>query len=388
MRKMVPVLLLFALLLGHADERTLNARELSMWVTTQEHADVYQELAEMWNTAHQDNPIRLSVCVYSSQRIAGKLDRVSSIGTSFSDDTVPDLMEIDYASLPQFVFPQTTELYPLKNMLDKNAADAADIPGAGLYSCNEICFALPYQNQQLVLCYRLELAQEIRNFQTRASSFEGLARMGKQYAAHHTQPLVMVDYLGSETFLALFAQSMQGAQDSRQAYDAVLRWMQQAEQSGATGPLTSGDAYSASFQTLMQQGAVSCVVTTQENLRRLADADPEIGQQYGVLPLPSFQTQSCAVYAPAVAAAVSMGTDNVILARNFLEFCRFSGAAAAYPAFSLLSPGQSIRETLGGLYQLSGDFDASPAPELTASVLEAYLSEYSDAVLRLDVENE
>ena len=384
MRKMVPVLLLLAMLFGSADDRTPSARELTMWVTTQQNAEIYQELAEKWNAAHQDNPIRLSVSVYTSQRIAGKLDRVSSIGTSFSGNTFPDLMEISYAALPDFVFPQTTELYPLKHMLDKNGESAADIPGACLYSSNEICFALPYQNQQLVLCYRLELEQQIKRFQTQASSFEGLAKMGRQYASQHAQPLLMVDYLGSETFLALFVQAMQGTDDSRQAYDAAVRWLRQAEQSGAVGYLSSGDAYSASFQTMLQEGSVNCVVTTQDNLRRLAQADASIGRQYGVLPLPSFQAQRCTVYAPTVAAAVSMGTENVILARNFLEFCRFSGVAEAYPTFALCKSGQSVEENLSALYPVSGKYDAPQAKPWTGADLKNYLTEYSDDVLRLD----
>lgn len=380
-------LLLAALVLalsGCAAPAAAPATELSVWVTSEENARIYGELAEKWNEAYPDKRIDLETQVYSSQRIAAKLSRGVSVGTSFSGEDLPDLVEIDYATFPRYVFQQTTDLYPLKNILSQNTEDPTAIPGISLYSSNDICFGLPYHGQELVLCYRLDLEKQ-PGFRKRAASFESLAAMGADYYARTGESLLWVDYLGSETFLALFTQALQASGDPQQACQAAEDYLRQTEESGASGYLPSGDAYAEAFPDLMARGAVTCLVTTRENLCRLAQEDSAIGQLYGVLPLPSFSGERCTVTAPTVAACVLMSGEHVVLARDFLAFCRFSDAAADHPAFDLTASASGAEEALGRYYKITGDFTApAPAISFTAAQIQEYLTNYSRNVLGIE----
>lgn len=387
MRRCFALLLavVFLLLLGCRREEPTPATELTVWVTTEENGAVYGSLAEAWNAAYPNKQIDLNVQVYSSQRIAAKLSRGASVGTSFSGDDLPDLVEIDYATFPQYVFQQTTDLYPLKNMLEQNVEDPSSISGVTLYSSNDICFGLPYHEQQLVLCYRLDLEEKLSGFRWQAGSFEGLMALGEAYFGLTGEPILWVDYLGSETFLALFTQALQSCGDFREAYDLTLAYLKQMESSGETGYLSSGDAYAEGFPDRLARGEITCLVTTQANLKRLARENAAIGELYGVLPLPSFCGARCTVTAPSVAVSILMSGKHVVLARDFLQFCRFSDAAGAYAMFDLRGTGGDIVDNLSQHYRVSGNFSA-PAPEVsfTASQIEEYLTAYSRDVLGIE----
>lgn len=378
---------LVLVLSGCDGQGTGGTSELDIWVTSEENAQTYQELAEKWNEENPQKQIQLNVEVYSSQRIAGKLSRAASVGTSFSSDDVPDLVEIDYATFPQYVFQQTTDLYPLKNMLEKHVQQADSISGVTLYSSKGICFALPYHNQELLFCYRLDLAQMLPEFQERAESFEGILELGKEYAGMTGEPLLWVDYLGSETFMAVFAQAIQEAGSAQKAYDATVELLKQMADAGASGYLPSGDAYADTFQELMSQGELPCIITTQANLYRAAQSDEGICAQYGVLPLPSFRGIRSTVSAPTVGIAVPMSSEYVILARDFLEYCRFSEAAQGDPVFDLCQTGQGqdIAANLSEYYMVSGNFSAPAADDsLAAAEMEGYLADYSHDVLGIE----
>lgn len=382
MKKLLVCFAAAALLLcGCGKETSPAPAVLDLWVTSQGHAETYQALAQAWNSENSDNPIQLNTSVYSSQSISSKFSRGFSVSTSFSGDSIPDLVELDYATFPEYVFQQTADLYPLKNMMTKHNGEAA---GLTLYSKNGICFALPYHGQQLVLCYRLDLEKELPGFCRNASSFEGLLEMGQSYVESGNGPLLYVDYLGSETFLALYVQALETLADPDEAYNAAIAYLEEAQNSGICGYLESGNAYADSFPELLSQQKITCLVTTQANLLRLAQDNPQIADSYGVLALPSFREVSCRVDAPAVAVAIHMSGGDSILSRDFLEYCRFSEVARAYPLF-YLGEEANVLPALSDIFRTSGKFDQPEGTQtFTASEVEPYLSRYSQQVLSFE----
>lgn len=376
MKKTVLWILLVLLLCGCSAQPDAQASDLDIWVTSREHGEIYEALAEQWNRDHPQEPIRLEVSVYSAQSIASKFSWGSSVSAGYSDSGIPDLVELDYAAFPEFVFQQTADLYPLQNLLNKHGGTVA---GEEIYSKNGICFALPYHDQQLVLCYRLDLEETYPEFRRSTASFESLKELAQVYAAEQGEALLWVDYLGSEVFLALYAQALEA--QSEDAYGLVLEFLQEAQRTGAFDILPSGDAYSDSFLALLTQGAVPCFVTTQARLRSLARQDPAIPELYGVTGLPSFAGSRCRVDAPTVAVAVHMSGSDPVLSRNFLEYCRFSEAARAYPEFYIGEDGPE-QENLSAVYRVSGSLNRLPGDSaLTALELSGYLAEYSREVL-------
>lgn len=372
------ILGLLLLLSGCAKAEAPGQTSLDLWVTSRSRGEIYEALAEAWNAEHPEEPIQLNISVYSSQSIAGKFSRGYSVSTSYSGSSIPDLVELDYTAFPEFVFQQTADIYPLQNLLQKHESD---VPGAKLYSKNGICFALPYRGQELLLCYRLDLEQTLGNFRRKAASFEGLLELGSAYAEAAGEPLLWVDYLGSEVFLALFCQAMEQTEDAEEAYDRAVSLLTRAHGEGAWGMLPSGDAYSDNFRQLLTQKQIPCFVTTRANLQQLAEEEETIPQNYGVLALPSFGGQGCRVDAPTVAVAVHMSGGDTVSARNFLEYCRFSEAARAWPEFYLGPDAPELPE-LSERYQVNGtEKPAGTGETLTALELEAYLSSYSRQVL-------
>jgi len=379
MKKALALICAAVLLLGGCSRQTgTTAASLDLWVTSRERAEVYQALAESWNKENPQEPIQLNISVYSSQSIASKFSWGFSVSAGYSDSGIPDLVELDYAAFPEFVFQQTADLYPLQNMLDKNRGT---VEGLSMYSKNDICFALPYRGQRLVLCYRLDLEESFPDFRRKAASFEGLMELGIQYAETAGEGLLWVDYLGSETFLALYAQALEGREEPEEAYEQVVTFLKEAQKAEAWGVLPSGDAYSDSLPGLLKEGKVPCFVTTQENLASLARQEETIARLYGVMGLPSFDGTGCRVDAPTVAVAVHMSGGDPVLSRNFLEYCRFSEAARAYPAFYLGEEGPEL-ESLSDTYRLLGTLARrSGEQELTAIGLSGYLTDYSLQVL-------
>ena len=366
MKKGIVWILLLLLLTGCGRQSAPQVSELELWVTSQERGDIYEALAESWNEENPQEAIRLTVSVYTSQSIASKFD-----GSGYGDSGIPDLVELDYGVFPEFVFQQTADLYPLQNLLTKHDGLVA---GSDIYSRNDICFALPYHGQQLVLCYRLDLEARFPEFRQQVSSFEGLRQMGED----HGETMLLVDYLGSEVFLAMYLQALEG--EAETAYDRVLAFLREAQESGAFGMLPSGDAYSDSLLPLLAEGAVPCFVTTQAQLESLARQNPQIPEQYGVAGLPSFGGNRYRVTAPAVAVAVHMSGSDPVLSRKFLEYCRFSEEAKAYPEFYIGEEG--LQQDLSETYQVLGSLNRQPGKTaLTAMDLSPYLAEYSRLVL-------
>lgn len=377
MKKWIMLALLPLLLGGCARKEAVPVSELDLWVTSQARAEAYEALAESWNEEHPEEPVELNISVYSSQSIAGKFSRGFSVSTSFNGSGIPDLVELDYATFPEYVFQQTADLYPLQNLLDKHGADPA---GVSLYSKNDICFGLPYHGQQLVLCCRLDLKDRLPGFRRKAASFEGLLELGREYAADTGQPLLQVDYLGSECFLALYVQALEKA-EPEEAYKQALAWLEEAREAKVSGSLASGDAYSDSFCQLLARQEVACFVTTCANLLDLAAREESIPENYAVLGLPSFGGSSCRVDAPTVAVAVHMSGGDPVLSRNFLEYCRFSEAAKDR-SILCLNQADDGAERLGEVYRVWGTLDAEESSRsLTASQLDAYLASYSQQVL-------
>ena len=369
MRKGMIWFLLLLLLTGCGRQTASQPSELELWVTSRERGEIYEALAESWNEEKPQEPIRLKVSVYSSQSIASKFD---SIG--YRDSSIPDLVELDYAVFPKFVFSQTADLYPLQNLMDKHEGS---VDGASMYSKNGIQFALPYRDQQLVLCYRQDLEETYPEFRQKVKSFEGLRQLGETRG----EEILWVDYLGSEVFLALYIQALEAGEDA--AYQQVLDFMREARDSGAFGMLPSGDAYSDSFPALLEEGAVPCFVTTKAQLRSLARQAPDIPERYAVTELPSFMGEKCRVDAPTVAVAIHNSGSDPVLSRNYLEYCRFSEAAKAYPAF-YIGENSVQTEELSEQYTVLGNPDGQPGKqELTAMDLAGYLAEYSHLVLEI-----
>ena len=383
MKRIVALILAASLLLcGCRKTQLSGVSNLDLWLTSQDRADIYERLAERWNETHPEKQIRLTISVYSSQSIAGKFSRVFSVSTGYNGSGIPDLVELDYTTFPENVFQQTADIYPLQNMLEKHGSV---VPGASLYSKNAICFALPYQRQQLMLCCRLDLKNQLAGFRNRTNSFEGLLELGKAYAEATGEPLLWVDYLGSETFLALYVQALEGLQDPEAAYELAVSCLKEAQTANAWGFLPSGDAYSDSFVQLMAEKKVPCFITTQANLQRLARQEESIAQNYGVAKLPSFNGTNCRVDAPTVAVAIYMSGGDTVLARDFLEYCRFSDAAKDYRSFYLGENGPELLD-LSDTYQVWGSLELPEGSvSLTAIDLEPYLTAYSQQVLGADL---
>lgn len=379
MKRMLSLLCAAVLLLaGCSGQTEAPAAGLDLWVTSRERAEAYQALAESWNEEHPQEPIQLNISVYTSQSIASKFSWGFSVSAGYSDGGIPDLVELDYAAFPEFVFQQTADLYPLQNMLDKNGGTVA---GLSMYSKNDICFALPYHGQQLVLCYRLDLEEAYPEFRRHCASFEGLLEFGRQYAQTTGESLLWVDYLGSETFLGLYAQALEGSGEPETAYEQTVSFLKEAQKTESWGFLPSGDAYSDSLLSLLTEQEVPCFVTTRENLAALARQEESIAQYYGVMGLPSFGGVRCRVDAPTVAVAVHMSGGDPVLSRNFLEYCRFSQAAKAYPSFYLGEDAEEP-EKLSDTYRVLGALTRQPGQqELTAIDLSGYITDYSGQVL-------
>ena len=111
MKKIVAWLLLVLLLSGCGGQPGPQAKDLELWVTSWERARIYEALAESWNEAHPQEPVRLEVSVYSSQSIGSKFSWGLSVSAGFGDSGIPDLVELDYATFPEFVFQQTADLF-------------------------------------------------------------------------------------------------------------------------------------------------------------------------------------------------------------------------------------------------------------------------------------
>ena len=343
MRRRLCLILTAALFLtGCGAEEAADISELELWTTSQVLADAYEELAGQWNQEMPDRQIRLNIKVYSMERIAGKMSRLFLGGRRFGGEEAPDLVEMDYLSFGDCIREQKADFYPLQNMLTHAAGER--YPGTEYYSRNNICFALPYCSQDLVLCYRTEVEELLPDFAERAATFEGLLEMGAEYAAMTGEGLLAVDYLGSETFLALYLQAKRAGQDAQAAYEQSVDLLKRMKDSGASEYLSSGNAYGDAFEELMVQGRFSCLVTTRANFLQMTWKFPEAAEAYEALPLPSFSGQACSITVPTVGMAVYMAGEDVILARDFLEYSRFSGASAEYPLLHLATDGGAAGE--------------------------------------------
>lgn len=378
-KKIFLLLLVFSLVLsGCRKDAPKTATILDLWVTSQENADTYQALADQWNQEYPEQPLALNISVYSAQRISSKLSQVLSTGSNYNSDGTPDLVELDFSAFAEYIWQRPTGLYPLQNMLLQNGCQG---PSVTLYTKNDICFGLPYQGQQLVFCYRLDLEKQIPDFCENANSFETLLEVGKSYAQVKSEPLLWVDYLGNETFLALYIQALCGNNSAESAYSASVTYLQEAQAAGVTGYLPTGDAYADAFPGLMSRKEVPCLITTCANLLHLSQLDPDIPQNYGILPLPSFCGQTCQVTAPAAAISILTSGGDPILSRDFLEYCHFSEASRAYPLF-YLDAEDPLLCNLSDCYPMQRELDAlSLPPQITAEEIAPYLSEYSRQVL-------
>ena len=123
---------------------------------------------------------------------------------------------------------------------------------------------------------------------------------------------------------------------------------------------------------------VPAFVTTQAQLHSLALQNPEISENYAVAALPAFGGSRCRVDAPTVAVAVHMSGSDPVLSRKFLEYCRFSEDAKAYPGF-YIGEGGDQGQDLSENYKVLGKLNAQPGKNaLTAMDLAEYLAEYRE----------
>lgn len=328
---------------------------LLIWTTSESLGCAYQALAEKWNQQNADRPIDVTVKVYSRERIASKLTHAFTGGVRFDGNALPALADIDLLSFSNYIFEQTTDLYPLQNLLVSGRLDSAPSIGERVFTHNGICFALPYAYGDLALCYRLTLLEKLPDLKEQAASFEGLESLARRYRSLTGQPLLEVDYLGGECFSALYGQA-EGTEES--AYAQAVEWLRKMQSAGLSASLSTGSAYGEAFQSTMKEGGPACFITTVSNLLTLADDQPEAAALYGVLPLPSFGGISASIRLPATATAVINAGGATIRARQFLAFCRFSEEAKAYP---LLYLGQAIADgdaLLSARYQTDGQICA------------------------------
>lgn len=329
---------------------------LLIWTTSESLGASYQALAEKWNQQNTDQPIDVTVKVYSRERIASKLTHAFTGGVRFGSNTLPALADIDLLSFPDYIFEQTTDLYPLQNLLVSGRLDSAPSIGEWAFTHNGICFALPYAYGDLALCYRLSLLEALPDLKEQAVSFEGLESLAQRYRSLTGQPLLEVDYLGGECFSALYGQA-EGSEEN--AYAQTVEWLQKMQNAGFSTSLSTGSAYGEAFQNAMKEGGPACFITTVSNLLTLADDQPEVAALYGVLPLPSFGGVSTAIRLPATATAVINAGGATIRAKQFLAFCRFSDEAKEYPLLYLGQPTTDGDELLAAHYQTDGQICAS-----------------------------
>ncbi len=369
------------LILGCSKTETVTETELTLWTTSQPYAQSYKALALEWNKENPSRPIHLDIQIYSPQRITGKLSSAFYSGTQFGSESIPDLVDIDYAFFRDYLSDHKTEFYPLENILKNNNVSQQIRQNSSFYSSNQICFALPYSHQQLLLCYRLDLGGEFSELVSQTKKFEGLASLGAQKFRLSDDHLLEADYLGAELFLSLFLRALDTDCTEEEAYQTSLELLQRMHKSGASSYLSCGDAYGDAFGGLLAQRKLGCFVTTAANLSCLAQSYPEAAQDYGIMALPGFQGVYKDVSLPAMATAVYLSSEHVILARDFLEFCRFSEAARAYPLLHLGGE-EDLHAILSGYGALAEKLSwGSAVDSAPVDLLAQKIPLYSQAVL-------
>lgn len=348
---------------------------LELWTTSSAHCQAYQELAALWSMENPDQPVEVHAVLYRRERIASKLTRAFVSGIRFEEGELPDLADVDFLYFPDYVFGQTTELYPLQNQLLAHRTQADGDIGEALFTHNGICYALPYAYGELALCYRLDLKNTLPDFALQAASFEGIKELAVAYQAQTGQALLSVDDLGGECFAALCAQ---GESDSATGYETAVQWLRQMNEAGLSSSLPTGSAYGDAFADLMRAGEPPCFITTVTNLLTLAGERPEAIGGYGVLPLPSLQNKALRVCLPATGTAALIAGSKTILARKFLSFCRFSEQAKAYPLLYIGPEGAAGDEMLREAYAVEGAVcggrgeETAPLPANLADWIQRY----------------
>ena len=333
-----------------------ESNQLTVWTTNGMFKTSYEELAHEWNQAHPERIISINVTVYSQSRISSKLARAFDFGTLFDSSGMPDLVDIDYMTYFEQFSDQRTELYPLQNLLDKHVSEKVKA-ASKLFTRSGFCFVLPYGYGDLALCYPLSLLEDYPDWKNRTLTYETLSDFAAEYYENSGKALVSIDYLDFEMFYAILSQAWEAYRinvdcfDGQLPYDKTIELLRTWRMNGWSEYMDTGSVSSNAFADAIKKDARSCFVTTVAKLAILGSENPQLASIWGITALPSFMANAKSVSLPASGTAIVLKGKNVVLARDFLEFCRFSEYARNHPLF-YLGEGNITSEALLSSYWL------------------------------------
>lgn len=318
--------MLLLLLSGCADKKqSAEATDCVYWTVSETRKAFMEKQAELWNMQNLEKQIALDIKVIARDLIDEKLWSALHSGILQLDNSVPDLVDIEYQNMEKYAAPYNCMLYPLDNIVKKFEDAYGENKAFDGFSYRDICFGIPEGSGKMVIVYQVDALKECGIDYKSITSMEAFENAAAMYHDLTGNYLCSVDMEHYYFFLSLFLQE-QLKEEIGVAYQNTLNEIERLYDENVICIMEGGRSDSRSFKEAFLNGEIASVylpvTAAEEFIEKLDGVHCELGEIPGA-----------EVSIPEFATAVTIVSEKYSLMQDFLSFAKLEGELQSNEAF-------------------------------------------------------
>ncbi len=326
MRKLLLLLSLVSFLSVSAAAAAAEPTDIEFWTFQDLHIQFYEKMAEKWNAAHPDEPIRLTSTAYPYDDMHNKLLIALQSGVG-----APDLVDIELGKYANFLRGDI-QLLPLNDVIEPELPNIVKAR-VDIYSKDGAYYGICFHVGAAVIYYNAELCEQAGIDWKNIKTWNDFYEAGKKFKAafpdkywtsvETRDPWNMWPMLSSQGGDLLDADGKPNINSPQMV--RVLEFNRKLLDEGIA-TIAPGDFHHAEeFWALMNSGGVASLSMPMWYMGRFTDHMPDLAGKIAIAPLPVWEVgQPRSVGMGGTGTSVVKTSKVADPAKRFLAFAKLS----------------------------------------------------------------
>ena len=326
MRKLLLLLSLVSFLSVSAAAAAAEPTDIEFWTFQDLHIQFYEKMAEKWNAAHPDEPIRLTSTAYPYDDMHNKLLIALQSGVG-----APDLVDIELGKYANFLRGDI-QLLPLNDVIEPELPNIVKAR-VDIYSKDGAYYGICFHVGAAVIYYNAELCEQAgidwKNIKTWDQYYEAGKKFKEKFPDKFWETVETADPWHMWPLLASAGGDLLD-KDGKPAINTpemvkVLEFNRKLVKEGIATIAPGGYHHMEEFYALMNKGGVASIVMPMWYMGRFTDYMPDISQKIAVAPLPVWEVgQPRSVGMGGTGTSVVKTSEVADITKRFLAFAKLS----------------------------------------------------------------
>lgn len=308
-------------------KQNIEANKAVYWTVSEMKKQFMEEQVKSWNEKYPEKMLDLEIKVIAKDLIDEKLWSALHGGILQLDNSVPDLVDIEYHNMEKYVAPYNCMLYPVNNIISEYEKKCGANKAFDGYTYRNICFGIPEGSGRMIVIYNRDaLNANYIDYETIESmqEFESAAKLYYERTGNYFCSIDMRHYY---LFLSLFLQNQKECSEVEMAYQNTLDQIESLYHENVFCMMEGGRSDSRSFAEAFKKGEIASVfipaTVVEEFVQEIDDTPYIIGEIPGET-----------VTIPGYATAITSVSENYFLMQEFLKFAKVEGNLSTNEEFS------------------------------------------------------